>query len=142
MKTLTLKIITPEKVVFNEDVEQVTLPTENGEITVLPGHIPLVTILSKGEVLAKQNSIDIPLAAVGGFVKVSDNTVSIMADFAEHINSLTDEAIEEARQKAVELKQKFENKEIVDIEHFETELERSLTRVRLGEKWKSKRYRR
>lgn len=141
MKKITLQIITPEKIVFNEQVDQVTLPTENGEITVLSGHIPLVTILSKGEVLARQNGIDIPLLAVGGFVKINDNVVSVMADFAESVEQLSEDMIEKAKQHAEALTQQFKDKEIVDIEHFTTELERSLTRVKLGEKWKVKRYR-
>lgn len=141
MKKITLQIITPEKIVFDQQVDQVTLPTENGEITVLPGHIPLVTILSKGEVLAKHNGVDVPLLAVGGFVKINNDVVSVMADFAESVEHLSEEVIEKAKKDAEALTQQFKDKEIVDIEHFTAELERSLTRVRLGEKWKVKRYR-
>lgn len=141
MKKITLEIITPEKIIFKEEVDQVTLPTENGEITILPGHIPLVTILSKGEVLAKQKGVDVPLLAVGGFVKVLDDTVSVMADFAESIEQLSEDMIEKAKQQAEELTKQFKDQKVVDIEHFTTELERSLTRVKLGEKWKVKKYR-
>ena len=65
----------------------------------------------------------------------------ILADFAEHISELSDEAIEKAKTRASELKKQMENKEVVDFEHFETELERSLTRVKIADKWRSKKYR-
>jgi F-type H+-transporting ATPase subunit epsilon len=78
---LKLKVITPEKVVLDEEVTQVTLPTTEGEITVLPGHIPLVTLLSKGDIVSIKDSEAIPLAIVGGFVRIADDEVAIMADF-------------------------------------------------------------
>ena len=86
-----------------------------------------------------------PMAVVGGFVEVKkvDNIteVAILADFAEHVSELTEEKIENAKQKAEELKKQLENKEHVDFEHFEAELERSLTRVKIADKWRTKKYR-
>jgi F0F1-type ATP synthase epsilon subunit len=86
------------------------------------------------------------MAVVGGFIEVKKNEkgeteVAILADFAEHIGSITDEEIEKAKAKAEELKKLALNKEIVDYEHFATELERSLTRVKIADKWKNKKYR-
>ena len=88
----------------------------------------------------------IPFAVVGGFVEVKkgdeDNTtVIILADFAEHVSELSDEAIAHAKTRAEELRKQAENKEIVDLEHFTTELERSLTRVKVADKWRNKKYR-
>ena len=51
-KQLKLKIITPERLILEEIVDQVSLPTENGEITVLPDHIPLITSLLSGDIVA------------------------------------------------------------------------------------------
>lgn len=142
MKQLNLKIITPEKVVIEEMVDQVTIPTTEGEITILPGHVPLVSLLGKGDIVAKTSGEDVPFIAIGGFVRVNDNEVAIMADFAEHVSNIaTESAIEDARNKANDLQKKFENNEIVDAEHFEAELERSLMRARIGDKWKIKKYR-
>ncbi len=141
MKSINLKIITPEKLVFEDTVEQVTMPTEAGEITVLPGHIDMVTVLGKGDIVAKIQGEDVPLVAVGGFAKISGEEVVILADFAEHVGAIDDGEIEKARARAQELQKQFENNEIVDFEHFETELARSLTRVSIGDKWKSRKYR-
>lgn len=144
-KLIKLKIITPEKLVFEEMVEQVTMPTEAGEITVLPGHIPLVTVLSKGDIVAKINGEDVPLVAVGGFAKINSTSeeteVAILADFAEHVREITEQEIEKAMARAEQLQKQFENNEIVDFEHFETELARSLTRASVGAKWKLRKYR-
>jgi F-type H+-transporting ATPase subunit epsilon len=140
-KTINLKIITPEKLVYEETVNQVTMPTEAGEITVLPGHIPLVTVLGKGDIVAKIHGEDVPLVAVGGFAKISGDEVVILADFAEHVGDITETEIEKAQNRAQELQKQFENNEIVDFEHFETELARSLARASIGDKWKVRKYR-
>jgi F0F1-type ATP synthase epsilon subunit len=86
------------------------------------------------------------MAVVGGFLEVKQDenkitTVAVLADFAEHVSELSDEKIEKAKTRAEELKKQMENKDIVDYEHFATELERSLTRVRIADKWRTKKYR-
>ncbi|HBA45988.1 ATP synthase F1 subunit epsilon [Candidatus Nomurabacteria bacterium RIFCSPLOWO2_02_40_28] len=145
-KQLKLKIVTPERLVLEELVDQVSLPTTLGEITVLPEHIPLITGLSSGDIVALVHGDHVPMAVVGGFIEVKNNfegmtEVAVMADFAEHVGELTEEKIEEAKTRAEEMRKKLENKEIVDFEHFEAELERSLTRVKIADKWRTKKYR-
>lgn len=145
-KQLKLKIVTPERLVLEELVDQVSLPTTEGEITVLPEHIPLITSLKSGDVVAMANGEPIPIAVVGGFVEIKKNEagvteVAVLADFAEHMSELSEEKIEAAKQKAEELRKQMENKSHVDFEHFETELERSLTRIRISDKWRTKKYR-
>ncbi|MBI2627779.1 ATP synthase F1 subunit epsilon [Candidatus Nomurabacteria bacterium] len=145
-KQLKLKIVTPERLVLEEMVDQVTLPTTEGEITILPEHIPLIVGLSSGEVVAVVDGEHVPMAIVGGFVEVKKGEdkiteVAVLADFAEHVSELSDEKIEKAKAHALELQKKMQNKEIVDFEHFEAELERSLTRVKIADKWRTKKYR-
>ena len=146
MKQLKLKIITPERLILEEMVDQVSLPTTLGEITVLPDHIPLITGLASGDIVALVNGEHVPMAVVGGFIEVKQDekgitNVAILADFAEHLSELSDEKIEKAKTRAEELKKQMENKEVVDYEHFATELERSLTQVRIADKWRTKKYR-
>lgn len=154
-KQLKLKIVTPERLVLEEMVDQVSLPTTLGEITILPNHIPLITGLSSGDVVAFVNGEQVPMAVVGGFVEVKTGEgeiteVAVLADFAEHVSELSDVAIEKAKARALELKTLMaspvgsgprENKEHVDFEHFEAELERSLTRVKIADKWRTRKYR-
>jgi F-type H+-transporting ATPase subunit epsilon len=145
-KQLKLKIVTPERLVLEEMVDQVSIPTTEGEITVLPDHIPLVVGIKAGDVVAMKAGEHIPMAVAGGFLEVKKNEdnmteVAILADFAEHVYEISDQKIEEAKRKSEELKKQMENKEHVDFEHFEAELERSLTRVKIADKWRTKKYR-
>jgi F-type H+-transporting ATPase subunit epsilon len=145
-KQIKLKIVTPEKLVLEEAVDQISLPTALGEITVLPDHIPLITALASGDVVARANGEDVPMAVVGGFVEVKRGEsglteVAVLADFAEHVSELSDEKVEQAKARAEELKLLMKDKEHVDFEHFEAELERSLTRVKIADKWKTRKYR-
>lgn len=140
-KQLQLKIITPERIVLEEAVDLVVLPTTEGEITILPDHIPLISTLASGDVVAKVNGEVIPMAVSGGFIEVSNNVVKVLADFAEHVSEITDDAVEKAKARAEEIKKMKDSNEVVDFEHYESELERSLTRVKVADKWRNKKYR-
>ncbi len=145
-KQLKLKIVTPERLILEEMVDQVSLPTTEGEITILPEHIALIAGLASGDVVGCVDAQCIPMAVVGGFVEVKKNEngvteVAVLADFAEHVGEITDQKVEQAKTRAEELKKQMENKEHVDFEHFEAELERSLTRVKIADKWRTKKYR-
>ena len=146
IKQLKLRIVTPERLVLEEMVDQVSLPTTLGEITVLPDHIPLITSLTSGDVVAMTNGEYIPMSIVGGFIEVKKNyegitEVAVLADFAEHVAEMSDIMIAKAKDRAKELQKLMENKEHVDFERFETELERSLTRVKIADKWRTRKYR-
>lgn len=144
-KQLKLKVVTPEKLILEELVDGVTIPTTEGEITILPDHIPLVATIASGDIVAIKDGEHIPMEVVGGFVetkKEDDMTeVTILADFAEHVSLITEVEIEKAKARAEELKKQAENNEIVDFEHFESELERSLNRIKIADKWRTRKYR-
>lgn len=140
-KQLKLKIITPERTVFEEMVDQVTLPTTEGEITVLPGHIALVSALGSGDIVAKRGEEVVPMAVVGGFIEVKHDEVAVLADFAEHVSEISEDALTKAKARAQELELMKKNNEVVDFEHFESELARSLTRVKVADKWRGRKYR-
>ena len=138
--TLKLKIVTPERLVLGEDVISVTLPTTEGEITVLPGHIPLIAALTVGEIVARAatGEQDAPIAIGGGFIEVNNgNEIIVLASTAEHVSQID---VERAKARAAELMQ-MKHSSDVDFEHFEAELERSLNRVKIADKWHGKKYR-
>jgi F-type H+-transporting ATPase subunit epsilon len=144
-KKLQLKIVTPEKLILEELVEQVTIPTTEGEITILPDHVPLIATIASGDIVALSDGEQIPMAVVGGFIETKKEndltTVTILADFAEHVSNISDTEIEKAKAKAEQLRKQAENNEVIDFEHFETELERSLNRIKIADKWRTKKYR-
>lgn len=144
--TLQLKIVTPEKLILEEIVDSVTLPTTEGEVSILANHVPMIAQIASGDIVAIKHGEHIPFAVTGGFVEIKQEapnltTVAILADFAEHVADITDEAITKAKARAEELKKQAENKGVVDFEHFEAELERSLNRVKIADKWRNKKYR-
>jgi len=141
-KQLQLKIITPERIVLDELVQQVTLPTVEGEITILPDHVPLISQLASGDVVAMVGGEYVPMAVSGGFIEISNNIVSILADFAEQVTEISETVLENARTRAEELMKKKHDAQDVDFETFEGELERSLTRVKIADKWRNRKYRR
>ena len=130
---LKFEIITPEKVVLEETVDQITLPTTEGEITVLPNHIPLVSILNPGEVVAKKGNEEIAMSCSGGFIEVTPEKVLVLADTAELAEELIEEEILKARERA----QKILTEKQVDEEKFaeaKAMLERELARLKVVRK--------
>ena len=74
---LKFDLVTPERVVFQETVDQVTLPTMDGEITVLPGHIALVAQLVPGVAALKRNGQIEDVAVSGGFIEIDGKTMCV-----------------------------------------------------------------
>src|SRR5579864_1855210 len=109
MAKLNLKLVTPEKIVLQEEVDSLTCPTTTGEITILPGHVPLISPLDHGALIARKGGEPEPIAVSGGFVEVRPgNEVVILADAAEHVRDIDLEQAEAARQRAEEAMRKRE----------------------------------
>jgi len=137
MNNISFKIITPEKLVYEDSVSQVTLPTASGQITVLEDHIPLVSILSVGELYTKkENGEEVFLSVAGGFVKIANNQVSVLADTAERAEDIDLEKAQEAKQKAEEALEKARNEEDVDYTALMAKIEKELARVKVARKYK------
>jgi F-type H+-transporting ATPase subunit epsilon len=97
---LTLEIVTPEARVYSETVDTVVIPTVEGEIGVLPGHIPLVTQVGAGELRATKGNVTQLLVVGGGFAQVSGEKVSILADSAIEEEKIDEHAVENAMKRA------------------------------------------
>ena len=78
---LLFEIITPEKVIYKDEVDEVVVPTENGEIAILPNHINLLTQVNPGELIIKKGAKQEYLAITGGFLEVQHNKISILAEY-------------------------------------------------------------
>jgi F-type H+-transporting ATPase subunit epsilon len=100
MATLKLEIVTPDAKVFSEDVEMVTLPGVEGEMGVYPQHVPLLTQIVAGEIIARKGGQDYFLAIGEGFVEVTGDHVSILADMAIRAENIDEAKAEEARRRA------------------------------------------
>ena len=117
---LNLEIVTPERKVFDEVVDAVTIPTTNGEIGVLPNHAPLISTLKPGILTISNRGTSERMAIAGGFVEVSTNKVSILADTAERADDVNLEAARGERESAERILGSWNGTE----EAFEIEKER------------------
>jgi len=134
---INLQILTPEKIACQDKVDQVSVPTKDGEITILPNHIPLVSLVAPGELVIKNDSKKIPMAVWGGFVKVRPpDKVIIMTDVAERVEEIDEKKAEEARQKAESALKKKDRLSDVDFANASAILEKSLTRLRIVKKYR------
>ncbi|MFZ5391271.1 MAG: ATP synthase F1 subunit epsilon [Patescibacteria group bacterium] len=139
MKTFHFQIATPEKVVFDApEVEAVTLPTQMGEITVLPDHLPLVANLSAGEIKIKISGQEIWLAVSGGFINVRPGAVVVLADTAERAEEIDETRADQARQRAKELMEKSRTTEATDYTALAAKLEKELARLKVARKHRDK----
>jgi F-type H+-transporting ATPase subunit epsilon len=100
MATIKLEIVTPEAKTFSEDVDMVTLTGTEGEMGILPQHMPLMTGLVAGEIIARKGGRNIYLAVGDGFVQVTGDRVAILTDMAVRAENIDEAKAEEARQRA------------------------------------------
>ncbi|MAG11886.1 MAG: ATP synthase F1 subunit epsilon [Parcubacteria group bacterium] len=111
---LTYEITTPEEKLEEGEATSISLPTSDGEITILPHHIPLISTLGAGEIIIRKDKEEFYYATEGGFLEVRQGGyVAIMADFTARAESLDEEIIEKAKAQAEEYikTQKFEDDE-------------------------------
>ena len=115
--TLKLEIVTPEAKIFSEDVEMVTLTGIDGTMGILPQHMPLMTALASGEIIARKGAENIFLAVGEGFVQVTREKVSVLTDMAIKADDIDEAKAEEARQKAeARLAQKLSDEEVLSVQ--------------------------
>src|SRR4029077_301292 len=98
--TLKLEIVTPDTTVYSEDVHMVTLPALDGQIGVLPHHVPLMTQMVPGEMIVRIDGQERFIAVGEGLVLVTADRVSIVTDMAVAAETNDEAKAEEARQRA------------------------------------------
>lgn len=103
MASLTLEVVTPERTVFRETVDHVVLPTvSSGEIDILPGHIPLMTIIEPGALRFFKDGEPDSIAIDKGFIRVYADTVSVLTEAAIEVEKIDASKADEARRRAEE----------------------------------------
>lgn len=129
MVGLHLKIVTPEKLIFDEEVSQVNVSTEQGEIGILPHHTNLMAKLEPGELVIKKGGKVDSMAIGDGFLQVVDNTLTVMTDLATYAVEIDERAVEEAKKRAeVALTQTLSDEEYASTLAI---LEKSLAQLRV-----------
>jgi len=98
--TFQLEIVTPEKKVVETAAEEVQIPGKNGYLGILPGHAPLISELSVGEITFRENSNEQRLAVAWGFAEVLPNKVTILAETAERPAEIDVDRARKAKERA------------------------------------------
>ena len=131
------EIVTPERVVLKASVRQVSIPTVEGEITVLPMHVPLVSLLKTGviEAVLEDGGRDV-MAVSGGLVEVLADKVVILADSAERAAEMDEAAIEAAHQRAEALKKQAQDQDDVEFARLSALIERETARTHALKRWR------
>lgn len=131
--TINFELVTPERVVLREEVLQLSVPTVSGEITILPHHIQLVSLIKAGVIELKKLDGNIEVIAVsGGTLEVLVDKVILLADTAEHVHELDEARIRDAQAKAELLKQDDQQ----DFAAVTALVEKELARDKALRRWK------
>lgn len=133
---ILLEIITPEGVTYKDEVQEAIVPTTTGEITILPNHINLVTEVAPGELIIKKNNKTYSMVITEGFLEVTKNHVSLLANYAVRAESISIAKAEEAKKRAERLiKEKTSD---IDFRIAEGELRKALLELKIGLKHRKK----
>lgn len=128
MQNFTLKLITPAGITYEGQITQASIPTLDGEITILANHMPTMTLLSPGEIRIKTTGREHYLSTEGGIAYVSKNFLKVLADTAESADSLDLARIEEAKKKAQQ--QMLNAADDTEFAHAEALLEKQLAKLK------------
>ena len=127
--TLKLEIVTPEAITYSQDVEFVILQGVEGQMTVLPEHVQLMTQLVPGEMVVRRGGHDEFLAVGEGLVKITADKVSVLTDMAVAAANIDEAKVEEARRRAeARLKEKLSAEEVASVN---ASLARSLAQIQV-----------
>ena len=125
--TFQLEIVTPEKKVVETAAEEIQIPGKNGYLGILPGHAPLITELSVGEITYRENATEQHLAVAWGFAEVLPNKVTILAETAERPSEIDVARARNAKQRA---EQRLTSGDTtVDVDRALDALQRAETRI-------------
>lgn len=130
MSNLHVQIITPEKIVYEDDVDMITVPGTEGELGILPHHIPLFTKIKPGEMKIRKGNEEFYLAVTGGFADITGKKVTILADHAIRAEDIEEQQAEEAKKRAEEIMR--EKKTQTDFAIAEADLRRALLELKVA----------
>ncbi|PID52794.1 MAG: ATP synthase F1 subunit epsilon [Candidatus Moraniibacteriota bacterium] len=135
MPDIKLKIVTPERVVYEGEVDQVTLPVSDGEVTILPKHRSYIASLTIGEIMTKIGNEEDSVAVAGGFLEFADNKLIVLADEAERADEIDIEKAEAARKRAEDLKSKTIRSDETEYARVAAALEKEMSKIRVAKKY-------
>jgi F-type H+-transporting ATPase subunit epsilon len=132
---IKFKIVTPDRTVYESEVDQSTLPVSDGEVTILPNHRSYIASLKSGEIRLKTGDEETLLVTSGGFIEFNKNTLIVLADTAERASEIDIKRAEEtARRRAEELKKEKITMDELEYARVAASIEKELVRIRVAKK--------
>jgi F-type H+-transporting ATPase subunit epsilon len=131
---LTLEIVTPEDRVYSDTVDTVVIPTVEGEIGILPGHIPLLTQVADGELRVSKGSETKNLVVGGGFAEIEGDRVKVLAEFAINEAQIDEDAAEKAIQRAEDALKGKQDLDAAEVERLESVVRYSVAQLSIKRK--------
>jgi len=132
---MQLEIVTPEKIIYQGDVDEIVVNTADGEIAILPHHVNLFTKILPGEMTLKIGGREQFLAMTGGFLEVSNNKVSVLADYAVRADEIEVEKALAAQKRAEEiLKRKAEDISEQDFATAQADLRKAILELKVSKR--------
>jgi F-type H+-transporting ATPase subunit epsilon len=129
--TMQVEVVTAERKLYSGEADAVQAPGLEGQLGILPRHAALLTTLSPGALSIKLAGAEETIFVSGGFLEVSNNNVTVLADAAEHAEDIDQARAEEARRRAQErLAQTQSN---VERAQLQAQLQRAINRLRIAE---------
>ena len=127
--TLKLEVVTPDATVYSEEVQMVTLPALDGQIGILPHHVPVLTQVIPGEIIVRKDGRETFLAIGEGLVLITGDRVAIVTDMAVTAERIDEAKAEQARQRAAaRLHDKLSDEEVASVN---ASLARSLAQLKV-----------
>ena len=134
-KKFKTEIVTPERLVFSEEIESLIIPAERGYLGVLAGHAPLLCTLKPGEVTIRGDKGDLHFATSGGFMEVTPGKAVLLTESAEDVGQIDVARAEESKKRAQERLAIAAGKDM-DKDRARAALERAQNRLKLAQKYK------
>jgi F-type H+-transporting ATPase subunit epsilon len=128
---LILEIVTPEARVYSDTIDSVVIPTVEGEIGVLPGHIPLLMQMGYGELRVTKGGATQLLVVGGGFAQIVADKISILAESAINEEKIDEHAVETAMKRAEEALKGKDSLDPAEVERLESFVRSSVAQLAL-----------
>ena len=128
---LAVEILTPSRILVQEQVDELNVPGELGYLGILPGHTALLTKLGQGELMYRKGEQQYYMALFGGYMEVRDDQVSVLADIAERAEEIDRSRAEAARDRAEQRLRDFHGHDI-DFERARAALTRAMIRLQVA----------
>lgn len=134
---LHVQVITPLGVVYDSLADQISVTTMNGELTILPHHIPLVAPIVAGELRIVKDGVTLPFAIDTGVVQVEpDNRITLLVESSENVEGMDEVEIQQAIDRAAAAMADTANVLDVDFARFQSMMERDMNKLRVARKWR------